>query len=93
MKITPITHNKTLGFRIDDYIIVFPDDGTDIFVENENGEHSVLLSAYKVDNDNPNVINPKLLLKQSEITEEIELKVAKFLNHLIEEEQKKEENA
>lgn len=66
--------NKSLGIRIDDYVISFPEG--DFIEETEDGL-SVLVDIYKV------VGNERTRVAQEEITEELRVKIEAFINTIL----------
>ena len=76
---------KRPGFMIDNYLVTFPPEG-DIIQEHEDGSMSVLLDIYKVDGD------VRIRADQSVLTPEFEMKVNAYINKMLEDAIKSDED-
>jgi hypothetical protein len=78
--------DKRPGFKVDGYFVTFPEG--DIIEEAEDGQLSVALDVYKIDNGK--------YIRQKELHEDLELKIAAYINEMltraIEEEEKKKQH-
>ena len=66
--------NKSLGIRIDDYVISFPEGE---FIEETEDGLSVLVDIYRV------VGNERTRVAQEEVTEELRVKIEAFINTIL----------
>ena len=66
--------NKSLGIRIDDYVISFPEGE---FIEETEEGLSVLVDIYRV------VGNERTRVAQEEVTEELRVKIEAFINTIL----------
>lgn len=69
-----MSENKSLGIRIDDYVISFPEGD---FIEETDEGLSVLVDIYKV------IGNERTRVAQEEITEELRSKIEAFINTIL----------
>lgn len=69
-----MSENKSLGIRIDDYVISFPEGD---FIEETDEGLSVLVDIYKV------IGNERTRVAQEEITEELRTKIEAFINTIL----------
>ncbi len=66
--------NKSLGIRIDDYVISFPEGE---FIEETEDGLSVLVDIYRV------VGNERTRVAEDEVTEELRVKIEAFINTIL----------
>ena len=66
--------NKSLGIRIDDYVISFPEGE---FIEETEEGLSVLVDIYRV------VGNERTRVAEDEVTEELRVKIEAFINTIL----------
>ncbi len=66
--------NKSLGIKIDDYVISFPEGE---FIEETEEGLSVLVDIYRV------VGNERTRVAQEEVTEELRVKIEAFINTIL----------
>ena len=80
--------NQRQGFRIDNFLICFPEG--DIISEDENGMMAVNVDIFKLEKGN------HIRIKQEELTEDLEIKISAYINEMlvqaIEEENKNVKN-
>jgi hypothetical protein len=76
--------NKRPGFKVDDYLVIFPEG--EFISEDENGL-AINVDIFKLDGDN------RTKISQGELTEDLEIKISAYINEMltqaIEEEEKK----
>jgi len=70
--------NNRPGFMIDNFLITFPTEkGEDFVEENEDGSMTIIVDIYKVE------AGKQIPVEQSEITPELEEKIGKFVNDML----------
>lgn len=77
--------NKKPGFRIDDYLVVFPDIDN-LISTNEDGSMSVLVDIYKVTEDNTTRERVEHGSLPSDIEEKIQTHIANMFENALQEE-------
>ena len=65
-----------LGFRVDNYFVSFPDDGT-LVTETPEGDLFINVDVYKMDDSN------YIRLKHEEVSEELEIKISAYINEFL----------
>ena len=71
--------NKKPGFRIDDYLVIFPDINN-LITQNEDGSMSVLVDIYKVSEDN----QTRERIPHNNLPPELEEKIQMHLTNMFE---------
>lgn len=71
--------NKKPGFRLDEYMVVFPDI-ENLIQQNEDGSMSVLVDIYKVSEDNQSTER----IPQGNLPPEVEEKIQQHITNMFE---------